>query len=74
MAMTICMMPGCNTTAGCQCQQPFKYGTHGAWECPKCGRVYGPQVYGCGPCNEQAEINRARQGFAGLPLTIGIRG
>lgn len=24
------------------------------WECPKCGRVYGPAVVVCGPCCEKA--------------------
>ena len=66
MTITICTNPGCQTT-GCQCRQPFKYGTLPAWVCPKCGRVYGPQVMGCGPCNERAEVNRIREGFAGLP-------
>jgi len=23
-----------------------------AWICPKCGRVWGPLVMQCGPCNQ----------------------
>jgi len=25
------------------------------WQCPKCGRVWGPQVEGCSHCNAQEE-------------------
>ena len=27
------------------------------WICPKCGRVYGPWVMSCEPCNLHAVIN-----------------
>lgn len=28
------------------------------WECPKCGRVWGPTVIQCSPCNVKAETGR----------------
>lgn len=31
------------------------------WTCPKCGRVWGPSVQGCAPCNQSV----------GLPLSPG---
>ncbi len=54
--MIICTNPECQTTAGCQCRQPFRYETAAAWICPRCGKVWGPQIPGCFNCN--AEVDR----------------
>ena len=29
--------------------------TNEGWQCPKCGRVWGPIVVECGPCNKDAQ-------------------
>ena len=29
------------------------------WECPKCGRVWGPDTTGCRPCNTEVEMRRS---------------
>lgn len=29
------------------------------WVCPKCGRVWGPQTPGCGPCNTAVEAEES---------------
>lgn len=58
--MVICTRPECQTTAGCQCnRQPFAHGVAAAWVCPKCGRVYGPQVPGCFACNAAVDTKQA---------------
>ena len=42
---------------------------HG-WICPKCGRVYGPWVMSCEPCNRKAIINQQQVGTVENPLVF----
>ena len=42
------------------------------WICPKCGRVWGPMVIGCGPCNSTTiTLPGAMQPVPGLDNATG---